>query len=92
MVVEIPKGWGGGYYSGQKMEVPGRRGVYMKFPLWWGYGYFLELHIGKYQHGMPKVARKAFTPAFSVTCIGDIFVHLSTCHLSTCYLNGCFDC
>ena len=24
------------------------------------------------------------TPAFSVTCIGDIFVHLSTC-----YLNGC---
>ena len=29
------------------------------------------------------------TPAFSVTCIGDIFVHLSTCHLSTCYLNGC---
>ena len=29
------------------------------------------------------------TPAFSVTCIGEIFVHLSTCHLSTCYLNGC---
>ena len=25
-----------------------------------------------------------FTPAFSVTCIGEIFVHLSTC-----YLNGC---
>ena len=22
-----------------------------------------------------------FTPAFSVTCIGDIFVHLLTCHL-----------
>ena len=31
---------------------------------------------------------KSFTPAFSVTCIGDIFVYLSTCHLSTCYLNG----
>ena len=27
-----------------------------------------------------------FTPAFSVTCIGDIFVHLSTCHLSTCFV------
>ena len=27
-----------------------------------------------------------FTPAFSVTCIGDIFVHLSTCHLSACYI------
>ena len=26
------------------------------------------------------------TPAFSVTCIGDIFVHLSTCHLSTGYV------
>ena len=26
------------------------------------------------------------TPAFSVTCIGDIFVHLSTCHLSTCFV------
>ena len=25
MVVEIPKGWGG-YFSGQKMEIPGRRG------------------------------------------------------------------
>ena len=24
-----------------------------------------------------------------VTCIGEIFVHLSTCHLPTCYLNGC---
>ena len=25
-----------------------------------------------------------FTPAFSVTCIGDIFVHLSTCYLKGC--------
>ena len=29
-----------------------------------------------------------FTPAFSVTCIGDIFLHLLTCHLSTCYLKA----
>ena len=37
----------GGYFSSQKLEIPGRRGrgAYMKFPLWWGYGYFLELHI-----------------------------------------------
>ena len=43
--VEIPKGWGG-YFSGQKLEIPGRRGgAYMKFPPWWGYGHFLELHI-----------------------------------------------
>ena len=25
IVVEIPKGWGG-YFSGQKLEIPGRRG------------------------------------------------------------------
>ena len=44
IVVEIPKGWGG-YFSGQKLEIPGRRGgAYVKFPPWWGYGYFLELH------------------------------------------------
>ena len=35
----------GGYFSGQKLEIPGRRGAYVKFPLWWGYEYFLELHI-----------------------------------------------
>ena len=43
-VMEIPEGLGG-YFSGQKMEIPRRRGAYMKFPLCWGYGYFLELHI-----------------------------------------------
>ena len=36
----------GGYFSSQKLEILGRRGgAYVKFPLWWGYGYFLELHI-----------------------------------------------
>ena len=35
----------GGYFSAQKLEIPGRRGFYVKFPPWWGYGYFLELHI-----------------------------------------------
>ena len=29
------------------MKILGRRGAYVKFPLWWGYGYFLELHIVK---------------------------------------------
>ena len=46
IVVEIPEGCGGGgYFSGQKLEIPGRREAYVKFPPWWGYGYFLELHI-----------------------------------------------
>ena len=26
IVVEIPEGWGEGYFSGQKMEIPRRRG------------------------------------------------------------------
>ena len=34
----------GGYFSGQKLEIPWRRGAYVKFPPCWGYGYFLELH------------------------------------------------
>ena len=48
MLVEIPAGWwvgwGGGYFCGQQMEIPGRRGgeAFVKFPPWWGYGYFLE--------------------------------------------------
>ena len=47
IVVEIPEGWGD-YFTGQKMEIPGRGGgAYVKFPPWWGYGYFLELHILK---------------------------------------------
>ena len=36
-------GEGRGLYF-TKMEIPERWGVYLKFPPWWGYGYFLELH------------------------------------------------
>ena len=35
----------GGYFSGQKWKLRGGGGPYAKFPPWWGYGYFLELHI-----------------------------------------------
>ena len=31
IVVEIPAGWGG-YFSGQKMEIPGRRGGLREIP------------------------------------------------------------
>ena len=38
----------GGYFCGQIMEFPGRRGwgggTYAKFPPWLGHGYFLEPH------------------------------------------------
>ena len=32
IVVEIPEGWVRGYFSGQKMEIPGRRGGLHEIP------------------------------------------------------------
>ena len=32
IVVEIPEGWGGGYFTVQKMEIPGRRGGLREIP------------------------------------------------------------
>ena len=31
IIVEIPEGWGG-YFSGQKLEIPGRRGGLREIP------------------------------------------------------------
>ena len=47
-----------------------------------------NLTVGCHRHPTEHVNKrkcKVVTPAFSVTCIGDI----STCSLPTCYLNGC---
>ena len=44
IVVEILKGWGGGYFSGQQMEIPGRRGGLHEIHSMVGDGYFLALH------------------------------------------------
>ena len=43
IAVEIPEGWGV-ILVVQKWKFWGG-GFYVKFPPWWGYGYFLELHI-----------------------------------------------
>ena len=46
--VKNPEGWGGGYLchkNGKSREVGG---VQKKFPLWWGYGYFLEPHFAQF--------------------------------------------
>ena len=43
IVVEIPEGWGGGgggYFTGQKMEIPGRRGGLREIPSVVGVGIF----------------------------------------------------
>ena len=46
IVAEIPEGWGGGVILlVKKWKFRGGGGAYVKFPPWWGYGYFLELHI-----------------------------------------------
>ena len=44
IVVEIPEGWGV-ILLVKKWKFRGGGGAYVKFPPWWGYGYFLELHI-----------------------------------------------
>ena len=48
ILVEIPEGWGA-ISSLQKWKIHGGGGgggCKVKFPLWWGSGYFLELHNG----------------------------------------------
>ena len=45
ILVEIPEGWGGGViFVVKKWKFRGGGGSYVKFPPWWGYGYFLEPH------------------------------------------------
>ena len=43
IAVEIPEGWGV-ILVVQKWKFRGGGGFYVKFPPWWGYGFFLELH------------------------------------------------
>ena len=45
IVVEIPEGWGVILVVKNWKFPGGAREAYVKFPPWWGYGYFLELHI-----------------------------------------------
>ena len=44
ILVEIPDGWGGVTFVVKKWKFRRGGGSYVKFPLWWGYGYFLEPH------------------------------------------------
>ena len=44
IAVEIPEGWGVNLVV-KNWKFQGGGGAYVKFPPWWGYGYFLELHI-----------------------------------------------
>ena len=38
----------GRLFSGKKMEIPGRRGAYMKFPPWWDFKEFHALHFSQF--------------------------------------------
>ena len=42
IAVEIPEGWGANLVV-KNWKFRGGEGAYVKFPPWWGYGYFLEL-------------------------------------------------
>ena len=56
-LVEIPKGWGGGHFCVQKIEIPGRRGgTYVNSLRGGGIGYFLELYniMLNYLYSSPK--------------------------------------
>ena len=46
ILVEIPEGWGGGglFLRSKNGNSGLEGGSYVKFPPWWGYGYFLESH------------------------------------------------
>ena len=43
---KFPKGWELEHYL-EKWKILGGGGSYVKFPLWWGYGNFLEPHNTK---------------------------------------------
>ena len=49
---EFPKGWGVQKIRRKWKILGGGGGSYVKFPPWWGYGYFLELHISLVSHQM----------------------------------------
>ena len=44
IIVETPEGWGV-ILVVKNWKFRGGGGASVKFPPWWGYGYFLELHI-----------------------------------------------
>ena len=49
-LVEIPEGWGGGglFLCSKNGNSGEEGGPCVKFPPWWGYGYFLKLHNTAY--------------------------------------------
>ena len=49
VVVEILEGWVGGILVVKNWKFRRGGGAYVKFPPWWGYGYFLELHDRNYK-------------------------------------------
>ena len=50
IVVEIPKGWGGGYFSGREMEIPGGGGGSREIPSVVGVWIFLWNYTMEKKH------------------------------------------
>ena len=72
ILVEIPEGWGGHQFPA-KMENPwrwGGGGSKVKFPLWWGSGYFLALHNG-------FLKAKSYSFHFHINDVSDLLVQMA---------------
>ena len=52
------QGGGGVSASSLKWKIRRGGGSYMIFPPWWGYGYFLELHINFLYHAIENTANQ----------------------------------
>ena len=57
----------------KKWKFRGGGGAYVKFPPWWGYGYFLELHIVGYVY---RFVSKHSSDHYVLFC-HDPFSHLA---------------
>ena len=60
-------GGGGVILVVNKWKFRGGGGTYVKFPPWWGYGHFLELHIGCTKIGVNLTSKASSMPSSVMT-------------------------
>ena len=87
--LEILEGWGV-YFSFKKWKFWRGGGSYLKFPPWWGYGYFLEPH--NIHVCFPELNNKIIIATFmySALYISTSCLYKDNCGLSPVDFNGTF--
>ena len=68
---------------GEKWKFQKIGGVIYNFPLWWGYGYFLELHNSQYVQGMQYSLRLAHMREHAPSARSDSMFRELGSHYST---------